>query len=154
MHLLLLHARVELPLRQKNLKRMACVSFRARGRRVQFAIRKVRRANGLGGLRCLELVFSQTLQICESKRKQIQHARCASMGVRAAIPNDPGRTRTCNLWFRRPTPYPLGHRANAYAADLGQEGSAWQPSNLKSAKLAEASIADDSDFGCHARRGL
>ena len=23
----------------------------------------------------------------------------------------PGRTRTCNLWFRRPTPYPLGHRA-------------------------------------------
>ena len=25
--------------------------------------------------------------------------------------NDPGRTRTCNLWFRRPTPYPLGHRA-------------------------------------------
>ncbi len=25
---------------------------------------------------------------------------------------DPGRTRTCNLWFRRPTPYPLGHRAS------------------------------------------
>ena len=25
---------------------------------------------------------------------------------------DPPRTRTCNLWFRRPTPYPLGHRAN------------------------------------------
>ena len=24
---------------------------------------------------------------------------------------DPCRTRTCNLWFRRPTPYPLGHRA-------------------------------------------
>ena len=24
--------------------------------------------------------------------------------------NDPGKTRTCNLWFRRPTPYPLGHR--------------------------------------------
>ena len=24
---------------------------------------------------------------------------------------DPGRTRACNLWFRRPTPYPLGHRA-------------------------------------------
>eukprot|EP00975_Prorocentrum_lima_P015654 3318928-Prorocentrum_lima.AAC.1 len=23
----------------------------------------------------------------------------------------PGRTRTCNLWLRRPTPYPLGHRA-------------------------------------------
>ena len=26
--------------------------------------------------------------------------------------HDPGRTRTCNLWFRRPTPYPLGHRAD------------------------------------------
>ena len=26
--------------------------------------------------------------------------------------SDPGRTRTCNLWFRRPTPYPLGHRAS------------------------------------------
>ena len=25
--------------------------------------------------------------------------------------DDPDRTRTCNLWFRRPTPYPLGHRA-------------------------------------------
>ena len=29
----------------------------------------------------------------------------------AEIKIDPGRTRTCNLWFRRPTPYPLGHRA-------------------------------------------
>ena len=26
------------------------------------------------------------------------------------LPNDPGKTRTCNLWFRGPTPYPLGHR--------------------------------------------
>ena len=25
--------------------------------------------------------------------------------------HDPGRPRACNLWFRRPTPYPLGHRA-------------------------------------------
>ena len=23
---------------------------------------------------------------------------------------DPGRTQACNLWFRRPTPYPLGHK--------------------------------------------
>ena len=29
--------------------------------------------------------------------------------------HDPGRTRTCNLWFRRPTPYPLGHRASEYS---------------------------------------
>ena len=26
--------------------------------------------------------------------------------------NDPGRTWTCNLRCRKPTPYPLGHRAN------------------------------------------
>ena len=30
----------------------------------------------------------------------------------AAAESDPGRTRACNLWFRRPTPYPLGHRAS------------------------------------------
>ena len=29
--------------------------------------------------------------------------------------SDPGRTRTCNLWFRRPTPYPLGHRTRQLA---------------------------------------
>ena len=29
---------------------------------------------------------------------------------------DPGRTRTCNLWFRRPTPYPLGHRASCFSS--------------------------------------
>ena len=33
---------------------------------------------------------------------------------RNKIINDPGRTRTCNLRFRRPTPYPLGHGADAY----------------------------------------
>ena len=27
------------------------------------------------------------------------------------IANDPGRTRTCNPWLRRPMPYPLGHGA-------------------------------------------
>ena len=27
---------------------------------------------------------------------------------------DPGRTRTCNLWFRGPTPYPLGHRTTRW----------------------------------------
>ena len=31
--------------------------------------------------------------------------------IRRLAEIDPGRTRTCNLWFRRPTPYPLGHRA-------------------------------------------
>ena len=30
---------------------------------------------------------------------------------------DPGRTRTCNLWFRGPTPYPLGHRASCSHRD-------------------------------------
>ena len=41
------------------------------------------------------------LQERHSERKScLQRKKC-----------DPGRTRTCNLWFRRPTPYPLGHRA-------------------------------------------
>ena len=31
--------------------------------------------------------------------------------------HDPGRTRTCNLWFRRATPYPLGHRALRLVAE-------------------------------------
>ena len=34
---------------------------------------------------------------------------------------DPGRTRACNLWFRSPTPYPLGHRAtyiNGFVSSL------------------------------------
>ena len=43
------------------------------------------------------------LQERHSERKScLQRKKC-----------DPGRTRTCNLWFRRPTPYPLGHRAAA-----------------------------------------
>ena len=32
----------------------------------------------------------------------------------ATIENDPGKTRACNLWFRGPTPYPLGHRTAPY----------------------------------------
>ena len=62
------------------------------------------------------------------------------------VKNDPGRTRTCNLWFRRPTPYPLGHRAsqeqvllaNTTNHDIGREirtskkGRPWQDSNLQS----------------------
>ena len=31
---------------------------------------------------------------------------------------DPGRTRACNLWFRRPTPYPLGHRTTRKKLDF------------------------------------
>ena len=33
--------------------------------------------------------------------------------VPLAAAYDPGSTRACNLWFRRPTPYPLGHRTFA-----------------------------------------
>ena len=62
------------------------------------------------------------------------------------VKNDPGRTRTCNLWFRRPTPYPLGHRASCYlfrVVTLKQRGStagqrAWheRSSALGPARLA------------------
>ena len=34
-------------------------------------------------------------------------------GPHPCAAHDSGRTRACNLWFRRPTPYPLGHRAHA-----------------------------------------
>ena len=41
-----------------------------------------------------------------------------SVSLRTAY--DPGRTRTCNLWFRRSTPYPLGHRAFGLRAERGE----------------------------------
>jgi hypothetical protein len=41
--------------------------------------------------------------------KQTQGTRMKK-DFKKVINDDPGRTRTCNLWFRRPTPYPLGHR--------------------------------------------
>ena len=48
-----------------------------------------------------------------SQRGQLLSLARASpfLYVLAVHHHDPGRTRTCNLWFRRPTPYPLGHRA-------------------------------------------
>ena len=33
-------------------------------------------------------------------------------GVHVCAGHDSGRTRACSLWFRRPTPHPLGHRAH------------------------------------------
>ena len=37
---------------------------------------------------------------------------------RRATSYDPGRTRASNLWFRRPTPYPLGHRTSCESLGL------------------------------------
>ena len=37
---------------------------------------------------------------------------------RRATSYDPGTTRACNLWFRRPTPYPLGHRTSCESLGL------------------------------------
>ena len=42
---------------------------------------------------------------------QIETLKPDVLELAVLVHNDPGRTRTCNLWFRRPTPYPLGHRA-------------------------------------------
>ena len=59
-----------------------------------------------------------------------RHSVCAtpthlsSCVCRAII--DPGRTRTGNLWFRRPTPYPLGHIA------IGSKGHAVGPTCQRS----------------------
>ena len=38
---------------------------------------------------------------------------CTCAGPHQRAVHDSGRTRACNLWFRRPTPYPLGHRAHS-----------------------------------------
>ena len=37
-------------------------------------------------------------------------ARRGGRAPHSSISDDPGRTRACNLWFRRLTPYPLGRR--------------------------------------------
>ena len=60
------------------------------------------------------------LRIMRPTRCQLGYCRL-SLFVRRVAPgaliqvatrtSNPARTPTCNLWFRRPTPYPLGHRA-------------------------------------------
>ena len=62
-------------------------------------------------LRVLRAIGSASRQASESSRSDI-----------GAGTNDPGRTRTCNLRFRRPTPYPLGHRASC----MVHKGDAYQ----------------------------
>ena len=42
----------------------------------------------------------------------VHGAWCVVRGNDVTTMSATGRTRTCNLWFRRPTPYPLGHRAS------------------------------------------
>ena len=44
-------------------------------------------------------------------RKSHQHRNKREVRLKSQI-FDPGRTRTYNLRFRRPMPYPLGHRAS------------------------------------------
>ena len=52
---------------------------------------------------------------------------------------DPGRTRTCNLWFRRPTPYPLGHRADGMSqAPTGLSLKTWWVSGVAQSSLRRA----------------
>lgn len=55
--------------------------------------------------------FSASTRASLSSTIDRQTALWKSCGRRCSRTHDPGRTRTCNLWFRRPTPYPLGHRA-------------------------------------------
>ena len=50
----------------------------------------------------------------------------ACLGFMHGHATDPGRTRACNLWFRRPTPYPLGHRALDACQVLGDNESCKQ----------------------------
>lgn len=62
---------------------------------------------------------------------------------------DPGRTRACNLWFRRPTPYPLGHRTswNTWSRPLQVQvppspaGQNWPSVTLQSLERGPVSFA-------------
>ena len=54
---------------------------------------------------------------------------------------DPGRTRTCNLWFRRPTPYPLGHRASCCTRNARQSMHANPFSNPPSRRDLEFHVS-------------
>ena len=55
---------------------------------------------------CLQAESKVTTAVVRDKEAQ--------SGVGAKVYTEPGRTRTCNLWFRRPTLYPLGHRPLMY----------------------------------------
>ena len=63
---------------------------------------------GQGGARPREASRGLARPGCRAKNGRHRVCLCVFQGI-----NDPGRTRTCNLWFRRPTPYPLGHRTLA-----------------------------------------
>jgi hypothetical protein len=61
------------------------------------------------------------VRLSVSERAYSVRVDTGHVSARIGIINiDPGRTRTCNLWFRRPTPYPLGHRAIAYSWTHGR----------------------------------
>ena len=56
--------------------------------------------------------------LCKYRYRRMTHTnRCLThvhvRGPHQRAAHDSGRTRARNLWFRRPTPYPLGHSAHA-----------------------------------------
>ena len=73
---------------------------------------------------------------------------------------DPGRTRTCNLWFRRPTPYPLGHRAGRgiivtckVRALLLRRSHSLNPTRESSAHCKRPTSCNDIRNGSHSSAG-
>lgn len=64
--------------------------------------------------------------------------------------NDPGRTRTCNLWFRRPTPYPLGHRATWFGGEDLEKCGTLAGRVATRRQMREPSMAVSRMFGTQA----
>ena len=53
--------------------------------------------------------FYNMPNIVMTKLSQTKRHWFGNSTVCPSMSNDRGRTRTCNLWIRSPTPYPLGH---------------------------------------------
>ena len=53
---------------------------------------------------------------------------------------EPGRTRACNLWFRRPTPHPLGHRAACCPGDRKQVFESRNLDHVRASTLRDVAI--------------
>ena len=48
---------------------------------------------------------------------------------------DPGKTRTCNLWFRRPMPHPLGHITSSNTGSRPLELQLQIPPSTRTCKI-------------------
>ena len=79
------------------------------------------RVTSMGGLYDTATLHALVFKCTHARTKHAatDYAGSVQLGWQLALhkyqakQNDPSRTRTCNLWFRKPTSYPLGHGASA-----------------------------------------